>query len=223
MSPNSENAMARFLFAILKQKNLRDIDWDLVAADNVLMEPIANGHAARMRFSRFRATITGHKPSKRGRPSNKARAAKVKKGVENKKETSIKSEPGLSSLSSFPQFSPESLGSLTSPYMGDTSPYMEDGDDFGAGFLTPCSDDMTQGLSIPPSVLHDLRHTGGLMFPPLESSSDFMNHAGHDRALTSAFDVAFDMSRYASGDVNSQGLSHSGGSQPLGDWDDRHF
>jgi hypothetical protein len=107
---------------------------------------------------------------------------------------------------------------------------MDDGDDFSARFLTPCSDDMAQGLSIPPSVLQDLRHTGGLMFPPLDGNSDFMNHASHDHTLTShspttlsAFDVAFDLSRYATGDVNSQGLSHSSESQPLGDWDDRHF
>ncbi|RFU80941.1 hypothetical protein TARUN_1226 [Trichoderma arundinaceum] len=222
MSPNSDNAMARFLFAILKQKNLKDIDWNQVAADPVLIEPITNGHAARMRYSRFRATVTGHTPSKRGRPSDKARTAKVKKGVQAKKDKPIKPEPGSAGLSSYAQFSPESLASLTSPYMGDC-------DDFSARFLTPCSDDMTQGLSIPPSALEDIRHTSGLMFPPLDGNSDFMNHAGHDHSSTShspttfsAFDVAYDLGNFA-GDINSQGLSHSGGSQPLGDWDDQHF
>jgi hypothetical protein len=29
MSPNSDNAMARFLFAILKQKNLKDVSSQL--------------------------------------------------------------------------------------------------------------------------------------------------------------------------------------------------
>ncbi|PTB43386.1 uncharacterized protein TrAFT101_001945 [Trichoderma asperellum] len=218
MSPNSDNAMARFLFAILKQKNLRDIDWSQVAADPVLIEPIANGHAARMRFSRFRSTITGHKPTKRGRPSDKTRISKSKKETQSKKETPIKPEPGSSSISSYPLFSPESLASLTSPYMDDASPYLQDGDDFSGRFLTPCSDDMAQGLSISPSVLQDLHPTNGLMFPPLDGNSDFMNHAGHDHS----FDVAFDLNRFAT-DVNSQGVSQSSGSQPLGDWDDRHF
>lgn len=218
MSPNSDNAMARFLFAILKQKNLRDIDWSQVAADPVLIEPIANGHAARMRFSRFRSTITGHKPTKRGRPSDKTRISKPKKETQSKKETPIKPEPGSSSISSYPLFSPESLASLTSPYMDDASPYLQDGDDFSGRFLTPCSDDMAQGLSISPSVLQDLQPTNGLMFPPLDGNSDFMNHAGHDHS----FDVAFDLNRFTT-DANSQGISQSSGSQPLGDWDDRHF
>lgn len=73
--PKSDNAMARFLFAVLKQKNLKDvsllqpshpailtlvscqIDWDLVANDPALLTPVTNGLAARMRFSRFRSTI----------------------------------------------------------------------------------------------------------------------------------------------------------------------
>ncbi|ETS06583.1 hypothetical protein M419DRAFT_117133, partial [Trichoderma reesei RUT C-30] len=103
MSPNSDNAMARFLFAILKQKNLKDIDWNQVAADPVLLEPITNGHAARMRYSRFRATVTGHTPSKRGRSSDKSRVSKSKKGAPTKKEKLIKQEPGSSSLAGYPQ------------------------------------------------------------------------------------------------------------------------
>ncbi|KAL6801866.1 hypothetical protein J3E68DRAFT_232868 [Trichoderma sp. SZMC 28012] len=213
MSPNSDNAMARFLFAILKQKNLKDIDWSQVAADPVLIEPITNGHAARMRYSRFRATVTGHTPSKRGRPSEKAKSGKVKKGVQAKKEKPIKQEPVSANVSSFAQFSPESLASLTSPYMDEC-------DDFDPRFLTPCSEDMTQGLSIPPSALDDIRHANGLMFPPLGGNSDFLSHAGHDHASTSAFDAAYDLN-FGSGDLHSQGLSLSGGSQPLGDWDDR--
>ncbi|PTB67507.1 hypothetical protein BBK36DRAFT_1115582 [Trichoderma citrinoviride] len=215
MSPNSDNAMARFLFAILKQKNLKDIDWNQVAADPVLIEPITNGHAARMRYSRFRATVTGHTPSKRGRPSDKSKVSKSKKGAPTKKEKPIKQEPGSSSLAGYPQFSPESLPSLTSPYMPDC-------DDFAARFLTPCSDDMTQALSMPPS-LESIRHPSSLMFPPLDGNSDFLNHTGHGglpSTSQSAFDMAYDLSGYP-GDVASQGLSHTGGSQPLGDWDDR--
>ncbi|TFB05289.1 hypothetical protein CCMA1212_002976 [Trichoderma ghanense] len=221
MSPNSDNAMARFLFAILKQKNLKDIDWNQVAADPVLLEPITNGHAARMRYSRFRATVTGHTPSKRGRSSDKSRVSKSKKGAPTKKDKSIKQEPGSASLAGYPQFSPESLASLASPYIADCNDFTRDCDDFTARFLTPCSDDMTQALSMPPS-LESIRHTGSLMFPPLDGNSDFMSHTGHVHPATSqsAFDMAYDLSSYP-GDIASQGPSHTGGSQPLGDWDDR--
>lgn len=104
--------------------------------------------------------------------------------------------------------------------MDDASPYLQDSDDFKGRFLTPCSDDMAQGLSISPSVLQDLQPANGLMFPSLDGNSDFMSHVGHDHT----FDAAFELNRFAPGDVNSQGISQSGGSQPLGgDWDDRHF
>lgn len=192
-----------------------------------------------MRYSRFRATVTGHTPSKRGRSSDKSRVSKSKKSAPTKKEKPIKQEPGSSSLAGYPQvrrfvnrsvgymqltyhdqFSPESLASLASPYIADCNDF-KDCDDFTARFLTPCSDDMTQALSMPAS-LESIRHSGGLMFPPLDGNSDFLNHTGHGLPSTSqsAFDMAYDMSSFP-GEIASQGLSHTGGSQPLGDWDDR--
>ncbi|CAK7229183.1 hypothetical protein SBRCBS47491_007161 [Sporothrix bragantina] len=51
---NPDKAIARLLYAMLKQKSLKDIDWNQVACDPVLLEEISNGHAARMRYSRFR-------------------------------------------------------------------------------------------------------------------------------------------------------------------------
>ncbi|KAI9053938.1 hypothetical protein LZ554_002882 [Drepanopeziza brunnea f. sp. 'monogermtubi'] len=50
----TENAITRLLFAILSQKCLKDIDWNKVARDPLLCQEITNGHAARMRYSRFK-------------------------------------------------------------------------------------------------------------------------------------------------------------------------
>ncbi|KAK4120801.1 hypothetical protein N657DRAFT_683288 [Parathielavia appendiculata] len=80
---NNDNVMARFLFAILQQKCLKDIDWNKVAHDPILAQPITNGHAARMRYSRFKAAMLGTEPQRRNRtnPSNsKSRVSKNKKG-----------------------------------------------------------------------------------------------------------------------------------------------
>ncbi|KAL2160335.1 hypothetical protein VTH06DRAFT_1508 [Thermothelomyces fergusii] len=81
---NNDNAMARFLFAILQQKCLKDIDWNKVAHNPILAQEITNGHAARMRFSRFRAAMLGLEPQRRNRTANsgnnnKNRVAKKKK------------------------------------------------------------------------------------------------------------------------------------------------
>ncbi|KAK5997106.1 hypothetical protein PT974_02458 [Cladobotryum mycophilum] len=156
MTPNSDNAMARFLFAILKQKNLKDIDWNQVASDPVLLEPITNGHAARMRYSRFRATVSGQ-PSKRRVSGEKPRVSKPKKGSAKKEKKLVKSE-STPSLSSYAQFSPAST-SITSPYISETQ------DDFNTRFLTPCSDDMTQGLVVHPAALEDARLQNVPLFP----------------------------------------------------------
>ncbi|KAL2018649.1 hypothetical protein VTK56DRAFT_552 [Thermocarpiscus australiensis] len=86
---NNDNAMARFLFAILQQKCLKDIDWNKVAHNPILAQEITNGHAARMRYSRFRAAMLGLEPQRRNRTSaNKSRVSKKKKedSVKPKKE-----------------------------------------------------------------------------------------------------------------------------------------
>ncbi|KAK1761175.1 hypothetical protein QBC47DRAFT_23368 [Echria macrotheca] len=79
MSAN-DNAMTRFLFAILQQKCLKDIDWNKVAHDPILAQEITNGHAARMRYSRFRAAMLGIEPQRRNRTNpNRTRVSKKKK------------------------------------------------------------------------------------------------------------------------------------------------
>ncbi|KAI0192658.1 hypothetical protein EV127DRAFT_37138 [Xylaria flabelliformis] len=93
MSSNNDNAMTRFLFAILKQKNLKDIDWNQVAHDPILTQEITNGHAARMRYSRFRAAMLGLEPVRRTRTGpNKSRVTKSKKNAKSRKDDGVKSE-----------------------------------------------------------------------------------------------------------------------------------
>ncbi|KAI0900427.1 hypothetical protein F4806DRAFT_155676 [Annulohypoxylon nitens] len=93
---NNDTAMTRFLFAILQQKNLKDIDWNKVADDPILGEgkKISNGHAARMRYSRFRSAMLGLEPTRRNRTGQpKNRITKSKKEPRSRKEESVKSEP----------------------------------------------------------------------------------------------------------------------------------
>ncbi|KAL1854881.1 hypothetical protein Daus18300_011299 [Diaporthe australafricana] len=99
MSSNNDNIMARFLFAILQQKNLKDIDWNAVAHNPILAQEITNGHAARMRYSRFRNSLLNIEPQRRNRAGvNKSRVTKSKKETKakNEKEQPIKSDPNAS-------------------------------------------------------------------------------------------------------------------------------
>jgi hypothetical protein len=188
MSPNSENPMALLLYAILKQKNLKDIDWNQVAQDPHLPEPVSNGHAARMRFFRFRNSVEGM-THRRGRPAEgngvkDGRVSKPKKQPQRaKRDVMIKSEMSPS-MSPYGQFSPASTN--TSPYLGDTL------DEFDDRFSTPFSDDMSahsggrKSLTIDPAVAHN--------FPPLpidcgsaNNNHNFIHTAGSD------FEAAFDM------------------------------
>lgn len=213
MTPNSENAMARFLLAILNQKNLKDIDWNQVAADPVLMQPITNGHAARMRFARFRTAVNGHEPQKRNRTADKSRVTKSKKPSQAKRDSLVKSESGIS-LSSYANFSP---ASTTSPYLTDNR------DDINPRFLTPCSDDMAHGLSVNPATLEDLRLRNGFG-PSMECNQDLMPQPGHDHISLAqspfhTFENAYDLSSYkTAGDPQSPAALDLTGVQSLADF-----
>ncbi|KAI0181907.1 hypothetical protein GGR52DRAFT_60356 [Hypoxylon sp. FL1284] len=127
MSTNNDNAMARFLFAILQQKNLKDIDWNVVAHNPNLIQPITNGHAARMRYSRFKSSILGLEPTRRNRTGQpRSRVTKAKKDAKGKKDDIVKSEPvPPESVSPEPQLAQDAReGSTTiikqeSPYSFD--------------------------------------------------------------------------------------------------------
>lgn len=217
MTPNSENATARFLLAILNQKNLKDINWDQVASDPVLLSKCPNGHAARMRFARFKTSVMGHEPQKRNRTADsKTRVTKPKKPV--KKETLVKPE----SLSSYAikqesnqpylaQFSP---ASTTSPYLNDTGR-----DDFNTRFLTPCSDDQ---LSANPAALEDLRVRNGFGASSMDCSPEFLHQPSHDHLGFHTFDAAYDMASYTTPHSPNDALEFHGVQPSLADdWADR--
>ncbi len=67
--------------SVLSLMSLLQIDWNEVARNPVLTQEITNGHAARMRFSRFRQQILGLAPQKRNRTSasGKSRVTKRKR------------------------------------------------------------------------------------------------------------------------------------------------
>ncbi|RAL02427.1 uncharacterized protein BO80DRAFT_443737 [Aspergillus ibericus CBS 121593] len=62
----------KFLYTIIKQLDLKSIDWSLVATEL----GISNGHAARMRYSRFKQQMEGIAPTPRSarakKPTKKA-------------------------------------------------------------------------------------------------------------------------------------------------------
>jgi hypothetical protein len=182
------------------------IDWNQVAADPVLIQPITNGHAARMRYSRFRSTILNHEPQKRTRAVEKGRvtkSTKKDKDSQQRKNSLVKSESGAS-LSSYAQLSP---ASMASPYMDDLR------NDFSTTrFLTPCSDDMSGGLCINPASIRSARHSDPNMFSPSldHRGPDYMNQAIQDHAgldnlplFSSAFEAAYDMTGYKPGSAEA--------------------
>lgn len=120
----NDNAMTRFLFAILQQKCLKDvsdfpllldfllpdllpdhisnhhllkIDWNKVARDPILAQEITNGHAARMRYSRFKAAMLGLEPQRRNRTSGSRVSKAKKKDAATKSAAAAKSKDGVKS------------------------------------------------------------------------------------------------------------------------------
>ncbi|KAF7559727.1 hypothetical protein G7046_g4431 [Stylonectria norvegica] len=250
MTPNSENTMARFLLAIINQKNLKDIDWNKVASDPVLMQPITNGHAARMRFARFKSSVTGHEPQKRAsrtevRADDKFRVTKPKKIQPAKRDSLAKSEStaGSSPYTQVRSHSPKIKQEQNQPaYLAqfspasNPSPYMTtDGrDDFNHNnntrFLTPCSDDMSHTLAVNPASLEDVRQRNGFG-PSMDCNPAFLHQANHDYSVLNkspayqTFEAEYDLSRYmAAPDTHSPGMLDNNGAS-LADcspeWTDR--
>ncbi|KAF9886627.1 hypothetical protein FE257_011267 [Aspergillus nanangensis] len=98
----TDGPTAKFLYTIIKQLDLKSIDWSLVASQL----DISNGHAARMRYSRFRQQMEGITSTPRtSRPKktpNKGKTASCKAGLEKEPVTSpsqpvVKPEPQTSS------------------------------------------------------------------------------------------------------------------------------
>ncbi|KAI9647194.1 hypothetical protein NHQ30_003577 [Ciborinia camelliae] len=90
----NDGAINRLLYAILSQKCLKDIDWNKVARDPILSQEITNGHAARMRYSRFKKQMdsTTSMPARLGKVATPRRSR-----VEKKKTTKREREPKFKS------------------------------------------------------------------------------------------------------------------------------
>jgi len=75
---------------------LGQIDWNKVAHDPILAQEITNGHAARMRYSRFRAAMLGIEPQRRNRTANpnRSRVSKKKKDDARTTNKTSKDETG---------------------------------------------------------------------------------------------------------------------------------
>lgn len=86
LSPDGQTA--KFLYTIIKQLDLKTVDWNEVASGL----DITNGHAARMRFSRFKAQIEGL-PTQ----STKPRAPRPKKDAASTGNGKGKNKPGYES------------------------------------------------------------------------------------------------------------------------------
>lgn len=72
-APLTNAQHANLLYTILKQLDLRGVDWALVASTL----DIANGHAARMRYTRFKQQMEGTQTQKKG-PKTEAAARRGK-------------------------------------------------------------------------------------------------------------------------------------------------
>ncbi|KAM0813265.1 hypothetical protein AB5N19_13258 [Seiridium cardinale] len=197
---NNDNVMARFLFAILQQKNLKDIDWNKVASNPILASPISNGHAARMRYSRFRSAMLGLEPQPRNRTAKEKpnRITKSKKEPRDsklkKKEDGVKIESVAESASvaestegssPAPRIKQESVpptyqNSCLTPTSMSTTPAAATHHVIQPRLLTPCSD--TDGYPTSPAMMPSPAHE--MMNP--QPSYDFpMGHFGHDQTMWS--------------------------------------
>ncbi|KAF7879881.1 uncharacterized protein EAF02_008051 [Botrytis sinoallii] len=92
----NDGAINRLLYAILSQKCLKDIDWNKVAHDPILSQEITNGHAARMRYSRFKkqmdnATLSPVHTRKIATP----RRSRIEKKKSTKREPKLKNQENI--------------------------------------------------------------------------------------------------------------------------------
>ncbi|KAI2620199.1 hypothetical protein GGS26DRAFT_315889 [Hypomontagnella submonticulosa] len=165
MSANYDNPMTRLLFVILQQKNLKDIDWNKVADDPLLAEKISNGHAARMRYSRFKTALLGHEPTRRNRTGQpRSRVSKLKKDAKAKRDEAVKSELASESLA------PQEPSETSAPKIKqESSPY--------PGFDSRLTPRLTPGFTPGPA--------------PMPAGSTMPNMSGiiHPRFLTPASDT----------------------------------
>ncbi|KAI1485007.1 hypothetical protein F5X96DRAFT_675056 [Biscogniauxia mediterranea] len=225
MSANNDNAMTRFLFAILRQKNLKDIDWNKVAHDPILAQEITNGHAARMRYSRFRSAMLGLEPTRRNRTGPpKSRVTKSKKDPKGKKDENVKSEPVARSPtppqpieSPAPKIKQENpqypfnsrLTPGLTPGPMSTSPTLPNTPVIQPRLLTPCSD--TDVFAPTPAMVSspsDMFNSPNPFDFHTASCADHTNPAWQHGTTYSAFDAAFPFDHYGPTSCDHSHIHH---------------
>ncbi|KAK3946300.1 hypothetical protein QBC46DRAFT_3790 [Diplogelasinospora grovesii] len=155
MSSANDNAMSRFLFAILKQKCLKDIDWNKVAHDPVLVQEISNGHAARMRYSRFRASMLGLEPKRRNStsPEKKARVTKKRKEDMAKKKAEADGDDASTKAGTVANSSP------VTPFADDDLQHNPSESQFVATATSTATISGISGICMPPQPrMHNARY-----------------------------------------------------------------
>ncbi|KAH6645978.1 hypothetical protein BKA67DRAFT_540972 [Truncatella angustata] len=191
---NNDNVMARFLFAILQQKNLKDIDWNKVACNPLLAQEITNGHAARMRYSRFRSAMLNLEPQRRNRTTKEkanrvTKSKKEPKDSKSKKEDVVKTESVAGSASvaestEAPSPSPRikqervppTYNSRLTPASMSTTPAAATHPVVQPRLLTPCSDTDTYPTS--PTMMSSPATEMLTSQSPYEFP---LSHFGHDQ------------------------------------------
>ncbi|EOO04301.1 hypothetical protein UCRPA7_177 [Phaeoacremonium minimum UCRPA7] len=200
------------------------IDWNKVAHDPILAQEITNGHAARMRYSRFRSAMLGLEPQRRNRTSGtKSKVTKSKKEPKAKREEAAKPNPETASTqdsapkTESPKVKQESLPtpaetqsipiSMAAPLIPDTQTQLHN------RLLTPCSDTdllaASHGYATSPAseMLHS---EAGYDFTGAASCAH--DHASwHQSPAYSAFGVPYELDTFTTGYCDHQHTHHHGG------------
>ncbi|GKZ29715.1 hypothetical protein AbraIFM66950_006225 [Aspergillus brasiliensis] len=92
----AEGPTVKFLYTIMKQMDLRSIDWASVASQL----NIPSGHAARMRYSRLRAQLENQGSSQRGVRTKRAEAKRAARA------SSSRTQATTAPATSYPDFEP---------------------------------------------------------------------------------------------------------------------
>ncbi|KAJ5115304.1 hypothetical protein NUU61_001063 [Penicillium alfredii] len=69
----TDGPTAKFLYAIIRQLDIKTVDWNRVSEE----VGISNGHAARMRYSRFRQQMDGTASKPRNKKKNSKKGEKI--------------------------------------------------------------------------------------------------------------------------------------------------
>ncbi|GAB1211554.1 hypothetical protein ATERTT37_000677 [Aspergillus terreus] len=175
----TDGPTAKFLYTIIKQLDLKSIDWNLVASQ---LE-ISNGHAARMRYSRFRQQMEGITSTPRfSRPKktpSKAKTGACKADVEKgsvpaPSQSMVKQEPQMVphepkpylkidpycqnfNLADIPHVSSQpqvASGPSTHPFMAPYPPFSHASGDLSMYTPSPAFPGPVIGFERPPAAQH---------------------------------------------------------------------